>query len=301
MQRLFFTAFVAVLFASCSRTETARPQRKDITEVIFANGELYKSAEYVATANADGFLQWLAVQEGDSVAVGSTIARIGSDIARINLDMARTNYGDTVAKTTDQAPEIQQLAAQIEQARAQAKNDEANCRRLEPLAATHTVSVLDFENAKLKHEASLAQLKVLEKNMAEVRNALALAAKNAGGQLKIQQENLREFRVTAQISGQVLARKQGLKARKIAGKSGQNCGAQVPLFPAKNPPENPRCRAQLSCWYFARKRTGEAQKKAVQMCSTWAAAFSGKIPQASRKIPVPSGTALPELAMQTEP
>ena len=219
MQRVFLGLLLAILLAACDEAETAMPQRKDITEAVFASGELYQSEEYLVTANADGFLQWMGMAEGDTVAVGDLLARLEADVPGINLAIAQANYNDAAARTMTSSPEIQQLSVQLEQAKLQVKNDEASYRRYEALVATNTVSKQDFENARLKLEASKAQVQVLEKSLLQLRDAAALAAKNAKSQLKIQQENTGEYRVVAKIGGQVLKlyKKQGELVRKGEG------------------------------------------------------------------------------------
>lgn len=232
MQRLFqdnkimkktdlkMTAFFVILFigiiTGCSKVETTQPIRKDIVDVVFANGYLMMDEEYLVTANAEGYITQALVKEGDSVQENMPLFLLSNEVQSTQLANKQVNYLDAVNKANPNSPEVLQLKIQIEQAEAQLELDKKNYERHQTLIKINAVSQVELEKAKLQYENAESNITILEKSLMELQNTLSLNVQNTKSQLAIEQENNDNYFVSSSIQGQVLQvyKKQGELVRR---------------------------------------------------------------------------------------
>lgn len=196
--------FLAVFLVGCRRPESTTPSRKTIVDAVFASGKIITEDEYMVTANTEGYLAQRLVNEGDSVQTGNPLFLLSSDVQSAQLATAQANYKDALQKLRPESPQLVQLEMQIEQAQTQLEIDEKNYTRYKKLVQANAISQVDYENAKLKYTSSQKQLNILKASLEDLRSTLQLNLENAENQLKIQQENHRDYSITSSIKGQVL-------------------------------------------------------------------------------------------------
>jgi multidrug efflux pump subunit AcrA (membrane-fusion protein) len=154
---------IAFSLLSCGRRmETANAERQDITEMLYASGNLEAEGTYLLTAQTEGYVIQLNFNEGDVVTQNSVIALVKNEQSEVNaqsnkvlLDIARKN-----ADTT--APQFLQVQSSIEAARSKVQFDQRQLNRYKDLYRANSVSKLEYENAELSLENSKANLISLE-------------------------------------------------------------------------------------------------------------------------------------------
>lgn len=213
MRKILFLIIMLVLFipglffliTGCSNNyQTTHPVRKNITDAIFANGYTFYSDEFYVAANKEGYLIKSYVKEGDSVIIGEPLFQLSHEVQSAQLDNAEAQFRYASENAKPNSPQIISLKTQIAQAKKQAELDKKNYERYSVLVKTNAVSQFDFENAKLKSEASANNVKVLEKSLTDLKNTLELNLKNARNQLKIQQEYHKDYTIRSDANGKVL-------------------------------------------------------------------------------------------------
>ena len=73
---LFFAAAVVLLGSCGKKQQESKVERRDITEFVFATGILEPEYQYNLTAQNDGYLIALGIEEGDLVKAGDVLAVI---------------------------------------------------------------------------------------------------------------------------------------------------------------------------------------------------------------------------------
>jgi multidrug efflux pump subunit AcrA (membrane-fusion protein) len=154
---------IAILAVSCGKAiKETTPQRKDITEMVFASGILEAEDQYNLTAQTDGYLVKLNFKEGDAVTAGQLLAVIDNNQNIINSQSAAELHNIAESNTHSNAPALLQIRANIEAAQAKYKLDQQQADRYKRLYDEKSVSKLEYENAQLAAVNSKAGVDALQ-------------------------------------------------------------------------------------------------------------------------------------------
>ena len=159
---ILLAGIIGVLFlVSCSEKKNeTKPQRKNITEMVFASGMLEADNQYNLSAQTDGYLVKMNFEEGVFVNEGKVIAEIDNDQNRINAQSSNELNDIAQENTLSSAPALLEIKASIEAATAKVVYCEQQFERYKRLYESQVVSRLDFENAQLNLTNSQANLKI---------------------------------------------------------------------------------------------------------------------------------------------
>ncbi len=151
------------LLMACGKhaTETT-PQRKDLTDMVFASGSLEADDQYNLTAQTTGYLTALNFVAGDMVRTGQLLAVIDNNQNVINAKGAARLQRLAQQNTKATAPALLQIRANIDAAKAKLVLDQNQADRYKRLLASNSVSVLESENAQLAATSSRASLRALQ-------------------------------------------------------------------------------------------------------------------------------------------
>lgn len=207
---------IAILLSSCQKQETTSPIRKNIEEAVFASGYIEQENNYTVSANVEGIILGLPVREGDSVIKNDLIVTIKNDVQNNQLQDALAVYNDAVFNASPDSPQLLNIQVQIDQAKQQLEFDKENYLRYKDLLEKNSVSRFDFEKAELQYQASQNNLTALQKNYAEVSNALELNVRRSFVQVNTQKSLLGDYKITTEESGTVINvfKKQGELVRR---------------------------------------------------------------------------------------
>lgn len=193
-----------LLFASCNRSETTSPQRRDIVDAVFASGTVIMENTYHVTSQTAGVLTESLVKEGDSVKAGQLLFQLANNAQQALEAGASASYKYAESNNSPHSPVWQKIKQQQRQALDQLATDSAQYVRFRNLYASHAVAKADMDKMKLAYETSKANLKQVESNMADMRSNLQVEALNARGNYIAQQENKKQGIFTVPYDGVVL-------------------------------------------------------------------------------------------------
>jgi RND family efflux transporter MFP subunit len=200
-----------VLLNSCGKKSgEVKPERKDLTEMVFASGVLEADDQNNLTAQTDGYLIKLDFKEGDMVDAGQLLAVIDNNQNIINSQNADVLHAIAETNALPSAPALQQISANIVSAKAKLKLDQQQADRYKNLYASNSVSKLEYENAQLSLTTSQAQLDALQqqfnnqKIVAEQQEVSQRSLTDVGRILKEQNQ------VKAIIAGKIYEKKKQL-------------------------------------------------------------------------------------------
>jgi len=189
------------LITACRRANTARPQHKEIIDAVFGSGHIENKDQYAVIANMAGYLKEVYVTEGDTVKKGQVLYRLDGQVQQTQVNNALDNLNYANTNRAARSPQIEQLKIQISQAKDKAHVDSLTFARFQRLAKTQAVSTSDMENAGVQYNASVSNLAVLEKNLADLEHNLTLNVQNARAQYNIQHQNKDYYTITAKADG----------------------------------------------------------------------------------------------------
>jgi multidrug efflux pump subunit AcrA (membrane-fusion protein) len=202
--RLLTFFFMVASLSGCDNTNYIKPQRKDIVDVVFANGYIAKATEYDITSNVDGFLRQSFLSEGDSISIGMALFMISNEVQYAELNNALVQYNDAKLRASSNSPQLVQTKAQLEQAKTQLDLDRKNYERYAKLLQSNAVSEVDYEKARLQWQTSEYNLKIREASLMDLEQALNVSLHSAKNALTIQQENNADYLITATLNGSIL-------------------------------------------------------------------------------------------------
>ncbi len=149
--------FVLILASSCGKkSEETKPIRKDVTETVFASGVLEAEGTYNLTAQTDGYLLQINFKEGDIVKEGSVLAVVDNKENKYNTESTNALYTIAQSNLSPNAPALMQAKNNVAVAKHNLQQDSLQLERYRKLLTTKSVAQIDFENAELKYQTSLA-------------------------------------------------------------------------------------------------------------------------------------------------
>lgn len=146
---------LTVFFSSCGKkTESTKPERKDITETVFASGTLEPENKYSLTAQSDGYIIQLNFDDGDTVKKDQVLAVIDNKANTINAGSAESILNIVASNASVEGPTLKQAEQNLKLLAEKYSQDSLQFSRYQKLAQSNSVSKLELENTKLAYESS---------------------------------------------------------------------------------------------------------------------------------------------------
>ena len=153
-------------------------QKKDITEIITANGKVEPQKVVKISPEVPGEIIELPVKEGDEVKMGDLLVVIRPDIYISDRNRNEAALNSQKARMT--------------QAEAQLIQKELNYKRSKQLFEKNTIAKSDFETVEAEYKVAVAEVQ-----------AARYSTKSAESSLSQSQENLTKTKIYSPISGTV--------------------------------------------------------------------------------------------------
>jgi len=153
-------------------------ERRQITEIITANGKIQPEKEVKITPDVSGEIVELKVKEGDQVEKGQLLLRIRPDVYISQRDRSLAA--------------ISSARARLAQAEAQFNQSELSFKRSKQLFAEQTISKSDFEQAEASYNVAKAEV-----------DAAKFSVVSTEASLKEANENLVKTSINAPMTGTV--------------------------------------------------------------------------------------------------
>lgn len=199
----FAAVFALLAAASCNRTKTVKPERKAITEAVYASGFIIAQDEYKVYALADGYIVKKFRKDGDDVAAGDALYHVQNDAlaARAGAsssayDLAKQNAGDNSTVLTD-------LKNKIRSAEAKFRNDSLQFVRYKNMLDAGAVTKAQYDQIALAYEVSGNDLKSAYQNFQQRKDQLQVELKNAQSTLASSSFDLNNYVIKSMLSGTV--------------------------------------------------------------------------------------------------
>jgi multidrug efflux pump subunit AcrA (membrane-fusion protein) len=200
---VYFVVF-SVLFSACSNKKNyILPEKKSITQVVYASGKIYPINVYNVYSKLPGYISKIYVNVKDSVKLGQPLISIKSEVNEKNLEIAKNQYQLASINISKNSPVLKALNEEVESALTKYKLDSINFVRYQNLLKTNSTSQLQYDQAKSQFEISRHNYVKALSNLEKTKNQLQIEYENAKLQYEAQQSNLSEYTIVSAISGKV--------------------------------------------------------------------------------------------------
>ena len=200
---LVILVLAATLVACSSKSDSVQPERRDITQAVYASGKIYPLNFMQVSTKVPGIVQEIFVREGDSVVVGQPIMRIksvandvGIEAARNQLALARDNAEPTGAF-------LSAFARDVEAARARYVLDSLNAARQTRLLQQQATTRALLDAAQAQLTISSETLRKASDALRSARQRVATELRNANLQVSSQTAQRDDYIIYAAVSGTV--------------------------------------------------------------------------------------------------
>ena len=200
---LVILVLAATLVACSSKSDSVQPERRDITQAVYASGKIYPLNFMQVSTKVPGIVQEIFVREGDSVVVGQPIMRIksvandvGIEAARNQLALARDNAEPTGAF-------LSAFARDVEAARARYVLDSLNAARQTRLLQQQATTRALLDAAQAQLTISSETLRKASDASRSARQRVATELRNANLQVSSQTAQRDDYIIYAAVSGTV--------------------------------------------------------------------------------------------------
>lgn len=194
----------ALFIASCnSKTETASPTYKDLTEAVYASGNVFPKNEYKVVANADGYLQQQSVEEGDVVKGNQLLFTLESLSQDARAEAAANIYRQAEANYSDSSPILAELEAALRSARTKLENDSVNYFRYKALYDQNATAKADLERVELAYRTSKNEVSARQKALARTKSQLYVDLQNTRSNFRVNAREGDNYRIRSIESARV--------------------------------------------------------------------------------------------------
>lgn len=221
--RLGIVQVLIILFLglfSCGKTEeeVTYPEKKSLTESVYASGLVKAKDQYEAFTSASGPIQEIYLEEGDSVKVGTPILQVFSEREKLGRENAQLSQA--FADQRENQSRIRDLELSIDLAKSKKQNDSlllVRQRRLWEQGIGSAVELeqreLNFQNSKTAYESSLLRYR-------DLKREIEFNSKSASKNLAISDVLLGDYVLKSKIDGVVYS---------ILKEKGEMVSPQTPL------------------------------------------------------------------------
>lgn len=195
---------ISMALAACGSSEkTIQPEKKSITEVVYASGNLYPEEEYKLFSNVTGYLAQAFVNEGDTIEIGTELFLIESGNRGSESTAAANALQIAIENAGKNSPAINQLRERLIAAKLKAETDSVNSVRYKNLLATGSIAQADYDRIHAQAESSRREANALKEQITGQQNALELELTNARNRFNLASNNLSDGLLKSKIIGKV--------------------------------------------------------------------------------------------------
>ncbi|HLP12511.1 MAG TPA: efflux RND transporter periplasmic adaptor subunit [Flavobacteriales bacterium] len=200
---IIFSLSLVWLYGCGSKTTTINPEYKEVTEAVYASGNIYPENEYKVYANADGILLNAFVAEGDSLRTNQVMFHIENEVQDIRSKNAGEIYSTAVENYGENSPALREMKLALQTAKTKLSNDSLNYMRYKSLAEKNATSQSELDRMKLTYTSSKNDYDMKKSAIQKMRNQLFVELQNAETNYKSSSIDNSNFNVKSFINGMV--------------------------------------------------------------------------------------------------
>jgi HlyD family secretion protein len=217
LRLLLIAALVLIVFAIIGKkagwfgkeltynVSAEKPIKRDITEIVTANGKIQPETEVIITPDVSGEIVELNIVEGQFVEKGTPLLKIKPDVYISAKERTEAALNSSKANLMNANARLSQMLSQLEQNR-------LAYERSKKLFEQNTIAEADWITVKTTYDVSKSQVDAAKEDV----KAAEFAVKSAEATLKESNENLIKTSIVAPMTGTISVLKVE-KGERVAG------------------------------------------------------------------------------------
>ena len=204
MKTILYLTILTSFVVACKReSDGLSLTYQELTEAVYASGNVYPRNEYTVTADANGVLQQRLVNEGDSIRRNQLLFVLESATEDARRQAAATAYRQSRANLGASSPVLAELEAQVGNARTRLANDSINYNRFRELYGQNATSRAELERAELNYTLARNTLRAQQNTLQRSRDQIRLDVSANRSQLVVSEVAGRNTRIRSFVDGKV--------------------------------------------------------------------------------------------------
>jgi HlyD family secretion protein len=204
LTNLIWFGVLLFLIGCKSEPNTITAIVKPVKEGVYASGHIFNNNQHVITLQKNGVLKQKLITEGSFFKAGENILIFDDGLTNPRLSVALKNLAISKQNQGSSSNILSQLSNQLQISKEKQALDAVNVGRFKRLFEQNATSKLQLDNATLAYTRSLKEYTSLKNQIAQTKNELGLAYKNAESQLELLQSELNFLKITAPFDGYLL-------------------------------------------------------------------------------------------------
>lgn len=203
LKKIFFLAFVLIISACRKSADTTTPQRKDLTQAVYASGKIYPLNDYKVFSKLPGYIQKIHIKIGDVVEVGTPLMTIKSEVSELNVEAAKNAFSLAQKNADENAPLLSAMKQDVASSKSKYELDSLNFSRYTNLFKENACSKMQLDQARTQFEISQQTYFRVKNNLSSTRDRLRTEYENAKIQLDAQTSNRNDYTIVSAVAGKV--------------------------------------------------------------------------------------------------
>jgi len=196
-----FIAILAFLSACGGKSNYVKPEKRNLTEVVYASGNLYPVEEYKVISSVPGYIAEIFRQEGDSLNQGDELILISTPNRNSENSAAAISLQIALQNSDENGPVLLQIKQRLLAAQKKASTDSLNLARFTRLASNGAIAQADLDKASTQAETSLREAQALAEQLKAQKAALAAELANARNRFNQAGNNLSDGLLKSRLNG----------------------------------------------------------------------------------------------------
>lgn len=204
LRALILFSVMLLLSTSCrDNKETTTPQIQDITEAVYASGNVKARDEYRVYAAVTGIISRVHIEKGDIVRRGQSLFSISNDNPQLSVENARLAYELAKENYQGSSDKLEELRLQVQTAREKYVNDSILFARQQNLWQQQIGTQNDLDQRRLAFETSRNSYLTAQNRLDQARVLLKNELDRAYNNYLITRNTQRDYTVASEMDGRV--------------------------------------------------------------------------------------------------
>lgn len=219
--KFILLAFLPFLFSCGKGRRTASPERRDITQAVYASGKIFPLNDYKVYTKLPGYVQKIFVSVNDTVTVGQPLLLIRSEISEINVSTAKNALQLASENASSGSALTTALKADVQAAKSRFELDSINLEKYTNLYRQSATSALQLDQAKTAFTISRSNYLKAKSNLVSTQERLSTEYINAKNQYEAMLTNQQDYTISSVLNGKVYD---------VMPKEGELVSSQLPIL-----------------------------------------------------------------------
>lgn len=218
MKKAVLAFLIFCAFSCKKKVETITVTTENITESVYASGNIKSRNQYQVFASANGIINSIDVTEGDRITKGQRILTLKNDASQLSVENARiaAEYATTAANRD----KLNELRINIDLAREKMQNDSILYMRQKSLWAQEIGSRYELEQRELAFRNSSTAYRSAILRYNDLQKQIDFSSRQSNKNLQISSSMASDYTVRAKQNGKVY---------KIYKEPGEAVNTQTPI------------------------------------------------------------------------